>query len=758
MPLKTNCGRFIDNGMAFEINTPDTPRDWYNYLWNENYVAIFSQTAKGESLTQDKMGRRIEMVFNRMLLLRDQRTGKFWSLNGLPVDQFSSGYRCVHGLGYSEIIQKYDNIESSFRVFVPEKEVCEIWTARLRNNGKRSRKFKAFAFFNTMFDGFFKPQTYYGGKGHFDKKLNSVVIRKRQEFDGVEEVNIYMTIDRKISGFDCSMNGFAGHGTEQRPDAVVRGHCANTGSEMEKSCCAIETDITIPAGKEMVFHVIAGGGKDKSDILKLRAKFFKGNAIERELEKVKARITSLLGGDSITTPDPLLNSFFHPWLQRQLSLGTQWARVRHNGFRDQIQDIWALAIINPKESERQLRRVLSYQYSNGYAPRTWLNGKILDKDFSDNHVWITYAVHQLVMETGDLSILDRKIPFNDGKKASLYEHVKRAIDFYWNDRAMFGLMKIRSGDWNDCLQYVGPKGKGVSIWLSMAWCLANRQFAELAELAGRTADVAKSARRGEEMKKLVNKHGWDGDWYLRACNDDGKTLGSHKNKEGRLYLLPQAWSIISGIADADKGLHAMKSCDKYLEIDIGTIKVLDPYTHWDPKIGESSVKTPGTHENGGVYLHACTFKLMADCMLKRNEKVSMGIHKMLPFDDKYWEKNCEPYVFCNSYFAIKNSYRYGTVGQSWGTGTAAWFYVVMMNSVFGLRPEAGGLRIDPCLPPEWKKCSVTRHFRGAEYKISYDQTKGCKNISEITVNGQKLDGTLLPCQNGARFEILVKMK
>ncbi len=755
--MQTNNGQFSKNGSEFEINTPDTPRDWYNYLWNEKYVALFSQTAQGESLVQDKMGRRIEIIFNRMVFLRDQTTNNFWSINGLPIDQKRTDYRCTHGLGYSEIRQKQEGIESSFRCFVPEKEACEIWTVKLRNTGKGPRRLKSFAFFNTAFDGFFKPQSYYSGKGYFDQKSNSIIITKKHEFDGSEEANIYLTTNKKVSGFDCSMRGFVGHGTEQHPDSVVRGKCGDTGSEMEKSCCAVEIEMTIPAGKEVEFHVIAGGGKEKNDILKMRKKFFSDNAVEEEFKKVVEKIVSFLGEDAISTSDPLLNNFFHPWLKRQLSLGTQWARVRHNGFRDQVQDIWALAIINPKEAENQLHRVLSYQYSSGYAPRTWINGKIQDKDFSDNHVWIAYTVYQLVMETGDLSLLEKSVPFNDGSKASLYEHVKRAIDFYWKDRALFGLLKMRSGDWNDCLQYVGPKGKGVSIWLSMAWYLANRQFAELAKLSNKPDDAAMADARGQQMKKIVNINGWDGEWYLRAYNDNGKTLGSRKNTEGKLFLLPQAWAVISGIADGDKGLRALKACDKYLEIDLGTTKIWKPYTHWDPEIGESSVKTPGTHENGGVYLHASTFKLMADCMLKRNDRVAMAIHKILPFDNKYWKKNCEPYVFCNSYFAIKDSYRYGTSGQSWGTGAAGWFYVVMMNYVFGIRPEADGLRIDPCLPPEWKKCSVLRHFRGAEYEISYDQTKGYKKIDRVTVNGKELDGTILPCQEDKKFIVHVIM-
>jgi cellobiose phosphorylase len=202
----------------------------------------------------------------------------------------------------------------------------------------------------------------------------------------------------------------------------------------------------------------------------------------------------------------------------------------------------------------------------------------------------------------------------------------------------------------------------------------------------------------------------------------------------------------------------MEACDHYLETDLGTLKILDPYTHWDPKIGESSVKTPGTHENGGVYLHANAFKLVADCILKRHDQVAMGIHKMLPFDTEYCNKTSEPYVFSNSYFSIKDSYRYGTPGQSWGTGTAGWFYVAILNHVFGLKPEPEGLRVDPCLPSDWKSPSVIRHFRGAEYKVTYDASRGCEAIRAITVNGERLDGTVLPCRNGGRFEVLVTLE
>jgi len=755
-------GHFDDAASEFVITTPDTPRDWYNYLWNAEYVALFSQSGQGESLTQDGVGRRIAAVASRQLFLRDRASGAFRTLNALPVDaprKMRQAYCCRHGLGYSVIEQAADGISSSLRCFVPPQGACEVWTVTLHNDGAKARAFDLFAFFGTTFDGVFKPQTYYQPTGRFDKPHNAVVLFNPQHrFGAATSAFVFLTASRRISRYDCALSGFVGHGTEQRPDAVVRGACANTGALMEKCCCATELPLTLRPGASATINFLAGAGTDLRELARLRRSLFAAGAVEQACAKVKHTIAALLGDNRIATPDAQLNAFFHPWLKRQASLGVQWARVRHNGFRDQMQDIWAMASMNTREAEHQLARVLAFQHSDGHAPRTWLDGQILDKDFSDNHVWIAPAVHQLAMETGDLALLEQTIPFNDGSQASLYEHVKRAVGYSWSDRGLHGLLKIRSGDWNDCLNGLGPKGRGVSVWLSMAWLAANRQFAELAQRSGHARDAATARARGAEMKRLINRHAWDGAWYLRAFHDDGRPLGSRQNRQGTMFLLPQAWAVISGAADDAQARLAMQSVDRLLECELGTRKVLNPFDHWDPSIGYSSIKLPGVHENGGVYLHANCFKLMADCMLKRPEHVAEALHKMLPFDHTFRTKTCEPYVFCNSYFATPGNYRYGSAGQSWGTGTAAWFYAVLLHHVFGLQATFDGLRVDPCLPPEWKQCVVRRSFRGAMYDVTFDQSAGRRTIGRIVVNGKTLDTTLLPWRRGSTYTVTVEMK
>ena len=750
-------GQFHPSAQEYIITNPATPRDWYNYLWNPSYVTFISQVAQGESLVQDSLGRRIAVLSSRMVFLRDCQTNEFWTLNALPVDQDRSAYRCRHGMGYTIIEQTRQGIASSLRCFVPSADPCEIWTIRLHNTSSHTRKLKLFAFLNTTIDGYAKPQSYFMADGRFDQILQAVILHNRQGFAQSNDVYVHFSLSTPVCGYDCALSSFVGYGTEQRPDAVVRGHCGNQEAQMEKCACALETPLELAPGQEITLHAIAGGAISLADIAQLRQKYTQNALVEQELALVRQNIARQLGSDQLQTPDPTLNNFFAPWLKRQITLGTQWARVRHNGFRDQMQDIAALSLFNAEDARRQLHRVLSYQYSNGYAPRTWIDGQIRDKDFADNHVWIAYSVHQLIMETGNLALLEEPIPFNDSSVASLYEHVKRALDYYWNDRGLYGLMRIRSGDWNDCMNLVGPAGKGISIWLTMAWYLANTQFAQLARLTNRAADADLADQRGQEIRQLVDQHGWDGRWYRRAYDDHGRVLGSQQNTQGTLFLLPQAWAILSGIALGDKGLQAMQAVDELLEIDLGTIKVLKAYDHWQPDIGYMTLKTPGIQENGGVYLHASAFKLVADCMLKRHDKVSLALHKMLPFDHTCWTKQCEPYVFSNSYYAIINSYRYGMPGQSWGTGTAGWFYYALVNYIFGLHPEIEGLRIDPCLPPEWKHCSLTRHFRGTCYEIEFDQSQGYRKVAGLLVDGKPATSPILPLTPGRTCKIKVIM-
>lgn len=748
-------GAFAEDGLEFVVATPATPRDWYNYLWNERYVALFSHTGQGEALRQDRLGRRIPGVAGRMAFLRDRDSGAWWSLNGLPIDATREAWRCRHGMGFSVIEQHAQGIASAWRCLVPREDTCEVWTITLQNTGTAARRLQLFVAADTAFDGVAKPQAYFSGNGGFDPALRAVVLSRWQDIEGSDHAFSYLASGLPVAGHDAAASGFIGHGTLQHPDAVARGACAGTGSEMEKAVFALEIHLDLAPGEELAVPLIAGVDTSRDSITATCARWREAAAADREQAALTAAIGATLGSDRMSTGDAARDHFAGVWVKRQISLGTQWARVRHNGYRDQMQDIGGMALYCPAEAQRQLHRVLGYQYATGYAPRTWIDGAIKDNDFSDNHVWIPATVRNLVVETGDRALLDEVVPFNDGSSASVYEHVRRAVAWSWNDCDQHGLVRMRSGDWNDCMNAVGKRGHGVSVWLSMAWCHANDQLVELARISGRADDARIAAERGTEMRRRLAAAAWDGAWYVRAFDDDGGVLGSARNAEGTLFLLPQAWAVIAELGDDERARTAMDAVDRLLEIDLGTTKVLHPYTRAYPGIGFMGSKTPGTHENGGVYLHASAFKLVADCMLKRHDRVEAGLQSMLPMDRTRWAKRCEPYVFCNSWFAIPGSYRYGTAGQSWGTGTAAWFHLALMNHVFGLRPTWEGLTVDPCLPPGWPSCTVERTFRGTRYRVRFDQRSPRSAISSISVDGATFTGTILPSAPGRTLDVLV---
>ncbi len=743
--LNQENGRFSPNGTEYIITNPATPRHWYNYLWNGRTVSLFSQLGQGESFSQDRMGNRIPLVSARMLFLRDAESGQFWSANGLPLPT-ASHFTCTHGMGYSIIKVKQNNIATSFRIFVPSDELGEIWTVRVANRGDETRHLQIIPFADTLIDGSTKPQAYYMSSGYWQAAHQAVNVSADCNFDGAARGHNFMMMDRPAAGYDSSERAFIGYGTWQNPDAMQTG-CTNSDCEMEKPILALQTNLTLEPGEETAVHILIGTAFSHDEMGRLRAKFLVGDGIERAYGRLRTNIQAELGKTAVTTPRKQLTHLATHWLKRQITLGTQWARVRHNGYRDQMQDIGAMAFFNPAAALKQFERVLTFQYSSGYAPRTWLHGQILDKNFADNHVWIPFTAYTLIMETGDLSILDRLVPFNDDQTASIYEHVRRAVDHLWRDRGEFGLCRIRSGDWNDCLNQVGNEGRGVSVWLSMAWLWANHHFAELARLAGEVNHAAAAEQRAAEMRQAIERHGWDGEYYLRAFDDNGRPLGSHKNKQGTLFLNTQTWAVLAGL---DNGRSALELAETRLQTNIGILSVENAYSKYDPKIGLMSRKIPGMQENGGIYLHASAFKLVADCMLGRHEAVERGLEQMLPFG-----RDGEPYVFSNCYFAIENSYRYGTTGQSWGTGTAGWFYVALLNHILGVQPEMAGLRLHPCLPPSWKKCSVIRPFRRAIYKIEYEQ-KDKNKLIQITINGETWTDTLLPYKAGKTYQVIIK--
>nr|WP_300830184.1 hypothetical protein [uncultured Acetatifactor sp.] len=757
--LNNKYGDFLPDGRQFRITTPDIPRNWYNYLWNDNYITFVSQTGAGDGFLQDGMGNRIGLVAERGLyLLRGRKEGdstESWGICGLPVEQVNESYECIHSPGATSIHTKKNGIYAAVTFFVPVRDACEIWNVNLRNDSGERQELKLIGACGTVVDDRYARQGYNVSAAAFDRELNGIKCRRHCDFAGVKNRQFlgFMALSETADSYECTMNRITGpYGSFAYPICQKRGGLTGTEGNSEKLGFALQKNLVLEAGESMDITFVCGVAFSDEEAVKLRQRYRKQEDVLAAKEEAQRLFSSQVEQVEIDTPDRELNKLFF-WLKHQANMGSRWARVRHNGYRDMTSDTECLAAVNPELALTRFKRVLSYQYSNGYAPRTISGGRICDNNFSDNAVWISFTANTILKELGDRAVMDETVPFNDGSESSVYEHVRRSVDFLYHFRGRNGLIRIWGGDWNDCMNEAGMKGEGVSVWLSIAWYRANEMFREIAQICGRQEDAALCVERGREIRELVETYGWDGEYYLTAIADDGTPIGSRTNEEGQMFLPPQLWAVLSGVSKDGRHIQAMDAVEKYLSTPLGTVISVPAYTKYDSRIGSVTLKPAGVHENGGVYLHTIAWKIAADAMLKRRESVEQDLECILPFRNKVVAGRAEPYILCNSYFGEQTGYRYGTPGQSWRTAAGPWLEKALLGYVFGLMPQMEGLKIDPCLPKSWKNCSVKKRFRGATYQIHYEN--GGPDVIEIMVDGKAVPGNVLPWEEGKTYQVYV---
>lgn len=749
-------GHWAENGKEYVITERKTPRHWYNYMFNDYYVAFASQVAFGEGFCQDELSHRVKTIIDRCLYITDRKNKTWHTANGLPISAKYDSYECHHGLGYTTYVYKKDGIKGSFTIFVPAEGNFEQWIVTLTNERNEDADLGVIAYTATDADGIHEKQGYNSMEGHYDKECDAIYHRFSSPFGlGKDGVNYtYMMCDAPTVGYDLRNSGFIGmYGTKTDPEALAE-HlgCSNSDAIIEKLCFALEVDCKLAPGQTKTVHYQIGHSIYKNEIAGQR-KYLAEGMPEKLLSEVveKRRIES--SGVTVKTPDERLNLAFNSFYKYATVMGSHWARVRHNGYRDMTNDTECLATFNPEMAWGKLKRILAWQYSSGYAPRTIKDGRIQDNKYIDCAVWMAATAHTLVNELGDVELLREIVPFNDGTSASVFEHIRRALQYLYDFHGENGLIKIWGGDWHDGLNWAGLEGKGVSVWLSIAWFRSNNFFVELAEMLGEKAIATRHKAMGEAMRANVEEFGWDGSYYMEAINDDGKKIGSKESPWLKMWLVPNVWSVLAQIAPKEKLLAVMSEVDKNLECPYGTLNSAPAWAgETDTKWGNLTRQPKGTLLNSSVYLHPMTWKLMAECMLKRRDALQRSLKKILPWDHTYGDTQGEPYILYNFYASDEAGYRAGIPGQSWRTATTHCFVRAMIRYIYGLVPTISGLKLDPCLPPEWKECSITKEFRGCSYEINYTQKKGDGSL-EICVNGKAFDGDVLPYEKGGKFTV-----
>ncbi|MCX5750518.1 MAG: glycosyl transferase [Candidatus Saganbacteria bacterium] len=766
-------GFFDKKNREYVITRPDTPLPWINYLGSEEYCALFSNTAGGYSFCVDPLYRRLlRYRYNnvpmdrggRYIYIRDNKTKEYWSPTWQPVlkDLKHFKYECRHGTGYSVISSEYDGVQTKGTYFVPLGENCEVWMLQVKNVSKAAKKknLTVFSFVEFCLWDALNDMT------DFQYNLN---IGQTEYTDGViwhltrYRVEKYQfaylaCTNQDVTSFDSDRDSFLGpYGSFENPKAVKDGKCSNSiacGWSPVGSHCV---PITLNDKNEETVIFVLGYNTDKKDVKRILKKFDSKTKVEKEIQKLKEYWEESLNKFTVETEDEEMNTMLNTWNQYQCRTTFNWSRSasyyeagigRGMGFRDSNQDTLGFVHQIPQKVKERIIDIASTQFENGSANHQYqpLTKKGAGGGFSDDHLWLIISVAGYIKETGDFAFLSQKVPFENGKKAPMYEHLEKAIEYTMTNLGPHGLPKMFKADWNDCLNLPGAKGQSESVMVAQQLVYVAREMEKLAVYAGKSEDAEKYAKYAQQMTKSINSVAWDGSWYLRAFTDDKEAVGSSKCKEGKIYLETQPWAVMSGSAPEDRAKKCMDSVYKHLFSKHGIMILQPSYEEYPPELGTIGFYPPGLKENGAIFCHPNPWAMVAECMLGRGDRAFEYYKAILPAarNDIAEIHRTEPYVYCQM-IAGRDHAKFGEGKNSWLTGSACWNFVAASQWILGIRPDYEGLMVDPCIPKGWDGFEVKRVFRGATYYITVRNPKHVsKGIKEVTVDGKKVESNVVP--------------
>lgn len=771
----SNYGYFNEKGTEFTITNPKTPRAFDNFLWNDVLFSSVHQTGVGfldyqidgteavQLLTGigricdfDVFGR--DHLMNRLIYVRDNETGLIWNVNWEPVKRSFDLYECTHGLGYSKIKSETEKIASSFRIFVPKgKDPVELWTMQFENKSGNARDLSIFVYnqfqfsykwgFNSYGDMIFRTS-------YMSPENNALVANKHPHVTPHNHQTAFMTADKTIVAFDGSRDAFVGiYNGLNEPQAVMEGKCRNSSGSSDATVGVTQFNLKLESGQQETINIVLGICDSVDAIAPLKSKFL--SSMDEEFEKLKKYHEDFIENNIVKTPDEHLNRMLNVWMKHQTAFGAQWCRWGWMGYRDIVQHGYGVSSFNPARTKEILKEAFKHQYTSGMALRGW--NPVDTKPYSDSALWLVFTLISYIKETADFEFLQEEIKFFDEGSASTLKHIEHALDFLENNKGQHQLLLIKFGDWNDSLTAIGKEGRGESVWLSMAYAEALLQMIDLFRFLKDDREETYQIRY-DTIKMAINDSAWDGDWYIRCYDDNGRAIGSNENHEGKIFLNTQSWSMIAGIADEERTQKVIDSSNKMLKTDIGYLLLAPTFTSFDPNIGRISCMEPGICENGTVYSHVNVWMVLGLLRAGHIEEAYQAFKKITPGyfsgTENDAKQNMPPYIYANGCYGPDHKNNKLQMEFTWITGSVAWFYNVIAREMLGIKPDFDSLIIDPKLPAEWEKVSVNRTFRGKNFEIDIYHS-AVENIC-IVLNGQDILGNKI-CLSDCKLRNSVKV-
>jgi len=787
---------FDDAAREVIIRRYDTPTPWLNYFSNGTFHTMMSQAGgamafhKSPQIWRINRYRFFHLPTDRSGLyyyIQDKNTRQYWCPTAEPAFTKPTKWHAAHGLGYSRFDAEHNGIRAELLYFVGKYENCVIWNLKLTNLSKDKKELELFAFVEFGMMEFQRELSWICYNKHqvkvlFDNKLEALVYVYGVEMQPKPEETplVYFAADVGLSGFDGDRDEFIGpYRSESNPYAIERGGCTQSTLLGGDPCGALQVSIILEPGESKCINTVLGTAMSRDEVARSVAHCREGDFIAKSFVALKEEWRRHLGHFQCELEDKSAERMVNIWNPYQAQRNFQFSRnisyyatgtFRGTGFRDTSQDVLSQTPIDIEAARRKVCELLKQQYSDGHANHYFYpyeGWKPVDRLHSDNHIWPILAVWNIVMESGTVDYLHEEVPFCDGGQGSVYEHLCRAIRFTKAHMGANGFPLMLTSDWNDMLYKVCREGRGESIWMSMFLGFALPKMAELADLIGKERDAAEFRSFWQEQRTVVNEKAWDGEWFRRATMDNGQYLGTQQADEAKLFINTQTWAVISGMVDEERARNAMDAVRKYLDTDLGLMKLWPPIVKFPTPQDPLSHYNKGCGENSSIFCHANTWAIIAECLLGRGDIAWKYYSQLIPnvAMDRAgaWRYKAEPFVYSSNLFGPESD-KFGLANNSWLTGTAAWMYVAVTQYILGVRPVWEGLIVNPCVPSGWKQFRITRVFRGCCMEITVKNPLGVnQGVKAMWVAGRQISlagGPLVPAvllDKHASTEVVVEM-
>jgi len=793
-------GHFDDKNREYVITNPKTPYPWINYLGNEDFFSLTSNTGGGYTFYKDAKFRRLTRYRYNNVPVDDG--GKYfyikdgdtvWSPGWKPVKTPLDQYECRHGMSYTRIKGVKNEVEAEVLQFIPLGFWGELQKVRLTNHGSEKKSLKLFSFIEwCLWNAEDDMTNFQRNFSTGEVEIKDSVIYHKTEFKERRNHYAFYSVNQPIQGYDTDRETFVGlYNGFDNPDAVEAGRPSNSVAHGWSPIAShyLEIDLEPGASKEMVF-MLGYVEVDESEKWESKAVINKKPALSmiekfNSVEKVDMAFTELrqywddlLNTLSVESGDERLDRMVNIWNQYQCMVTFNMSRSasffesgigRGMGFRDSNQDLIGFVHQIPDRARERIVDIASTQFEDGscyhqYQPLTKKGNSAIGGDFNDDPLWLILSTTAYIKETGDFSLLEEMVPFdNDASRAkSHFEHLKASFYHVVNNLGPHKLPLIGRADWNDCLnlncfstdpnesfQTTGNK-KGEtaeSLMIAGLFVVYGKEYVKLCRQIGKAKEADEAESHVEQMVQAIKDHGWDGDWYLRAYDYYGKKIGSDENEEGKIFIESQGWCSMAEIGKEEGMVEkALDSVKEHLDCEYGIVLNSPAFSKYYIEYGEISTYPAGYKENGGIFCHNNPWIMIGETMIGRGDRAYEYYTKIAPsFLEEISDLHkVEPYVYCQM-IAGKEAFKPGEAKNSWLSGTASWNFYAVTQYILGVQPDYEGLRIDPCIPRDWDGFKMTREFRGATYKIEVENPSHVsKGVVETWVNGEKVNSNLIP--------------